>query len=193
MSKKFTALFLIFSLVMINCAALKRLEEKREKRKKHGANLIIQKINGQQVSGELITVKPNSLLLLNTEGKGVSVRIEEINVITVVKKSKASTGIGIGLLIGGASAAYFGPKNRETEDLGILNILYIFYLIWPPLWFKYGWGSIVLFGSIGAVFGGIIGSALGTDETIEIEGKPDAEIKEALDKLRKKARIRDYR
>ena len=87
-SKKLLSLFLIFSLLMINCATLSRLKEKREKRKKHGANLIIQKINGQQVSGELITVKPSSLLLLNTEGKDVSVDIEEIKVIRVVKKSK---------------------------------------------------------------------------------------------------------
>ena len=178
---------------MINCATFSRLEEKREKRKKHGANLIIQKINGQQVSGELITVKPSSLLLLNTEGKDVSVDIEEIKVITFVKKSKASTGIGIGLVIGGASGVYFGSKNRDTKDLGILNILYIFYFLWPPLWFKYEVGSIVLGGSIGAVVGGFIGAAIGKDKTIQIEGMTDLEIREALDKLHKKARIRNYK
>jgi hypothetical protein len=178
---------------MINCATLRRFEEKREKRKKHGTNIIIQKINGQQVSGELITVKPSSLLLLNTEGKDVSVDIEEIKGITVVKKSKALTGIGIGLVIGGASGAYFGTKERDTEDLGILNILYIFYLLYPPSWFRHELGSIALGGSIGAVVGGFIGAAIGKDKTILLEGMSDSETQKTLDKLRKKARIRDYK
>ena len=192
--KKFIALFLILSLIEINCATLQSLSQKREsRRKKRGANLIIQKINGQQIWGELITVKPSSLLLLNTEGKDVSVDIEEIKVITVVKKSKVSKGIGIGLVIGGVSAIYFGSKYRDTKDLGILNFLYIFYFLLPPLWFKYELGTMVLGGSIGAVVGGLIGASLGRDKIIQIEEMTDLQIKEAMDKLRKKARIRDYR
>jgi len=34
---------------------------------------------------------------------------------------------------------------------------------------------------------------LGTDKTIQIEGMSDSEIREAMDKLRKRARIRDYK
>jgi len=109
LSKKFISLFLAFSLLMINCATLSRLEEKREKRKKQGANLIIQKINGQQVSGELITVKPNSLLLLNTEGKDVSVDIKDIVVITIVKKSKALVGATFRSFAGGGIGAVVVP------------------------------------------------------------------------------------
>jgi len=47
---------------------------------------------GQQIEGELITVKPNSLLLLDTEGKDVSIDIGDIKVIRIVKKSKALLG-----------------------------------------------------------------------------------------------------
>ena len=44
-----------------------------------------------------------------------------------------------------------------------------------------------------ALLGGIIDALEGTDETIHFEGMSDSEINEILDKLRKKARIRDYK
>ncbi len=49
-----------------------------------------------------------------------------------------------------------------------------------------------MFGSIGAIIGGLIGVALSIDKTIQIEGRSDLEILEILEKLRKKARVPDY-
>jgi len=46
---------------------------------------------------------------------------------------------------------------------------------------------------IGVLVGGIGGALAGTDKKIQIEGMTEWEILEALNKLRKKARIRDYR
>ena len=176
-SKKLISLFLLFSLVTINCASLRTTGGKREK---HGATLLIKKNDGQQIRGELITVKPNSLLLLNTDGKDVSVKIEEIKTIIVVKKSKAGTGVLIGLLIGGGGGALYWFKAARGAGLG-----------------DDAASAALLFGSVTAVVGGIIGglfgAAAGDDETIQIEGMTDLEIREALDKLRKKARIRDYK
>ena len=191
--KKFIALFLILSLIEINCATLNRLEEKREKRKKHGANLIIQKINGQQVRGELITVKPSSLILLNTEGKDVSVDIEEIKVITVVKKSQALLGVGTGLLGGAGSGAAIGaslwvlglPVMAIFGEAGIES--------WKDDFPDLLWGGVLIGTGIGLLLGASSGAASGIDKTIQIEGISDLEIREALDKLRKKARIRDYK
>ena len=191
--KKLLSLFLIFSLIMINCATLSRLEEKREKRKKHGANLIIQKINGQQVSGELITVKPSSLLLLNTEGKDVSVDIEEIKVIIVVKKSKALLGVGTGLLGGAGSGAVIGaslwvlglPVVAIFGEAGIES--------WKDDFQDFLWNGALIGIGVWVLLGAITGSLLGIDKEIQIEGMSDLYSQEALDKLRKKARIRDYK
>ncbi len=191
--KKLLSLFLIFSLIMINCATLSRLKEKREKRKKHGANLIIQKINGQQVSGELITVKPSSLLLLNTEGKDVSVDIEEIKVLRVVKKSKALFGVGTGLLGGAGSGAVIGaslwmlglPVMAIFGEAGIES--------WKDDFQDFLWNGALIGAGVWVLLGAITGSLLGIDKTIHFEGMTDLEIQETLDKLRKKARIGDYK
>ncbi len=169
-SKKFISLFLVFSLIMLSANLYAK--------ERRGATLIVTKKDGQQIRGELITVKPNSLLLLDTEGKDVSVSIADIKVIRIVKKSKALLGAGLGLIIlGGGTAlsiAIFGTwESDEVLDVALFG------------------------GAIGAAAGlliaGVTGTLLGTDKTIRIEGMSDLEITETLDKLRKKARIRDYK
>ncbi len=142
-------------------------------KEKRGAKLIITKKDGQLIEGELITVKPTSLLLLNTEGKDVSIDIGDIKVIRVVKKSKALLGAGIGVLIGGGGGALLGSKVEE----GGRKVLYL--------------GGIGALG--GALIGAIIIDLFRTDKTIQLEGMTDQEIRETLDYLRKKARIRDYK
>ena len=165
-SKKFVSLLLIFSLMMfsVNLYAKER----------RGAKLIVTKKDGQLIEGELITVKPNSLLLLDTEGKDVSVVIADIKVIRVVKKSKALLGAGIGLLGGALIGRSFVDEAEDTSGLDSLAAFFS--------------GGI-----IGGAIGLLTGASVGKDKTIQIEGMTDSEIQETLDKLRKKARIRDYK
>ncbi|NQT79484.1 MAG: hypothetical protein HQ555_03715 [Candidatus Aminicenantes bacterium] len=54
-SKKFLALFLVFSLVFLYANLFAK--------EKRGDLLVITKKGGEQINGELITVKPNSPLL----------------------------------------------------------------------------------------------------------------------------------
>ena len=181
--KKFIALFLILSLIEINCATLKSLEQKREsRRKKHETNLIIQKINGQQVGGELIAVKQDSLLLLDTEGKDVSVDIADIKVIRIVKKSKALSLGAIGLA---------GGVGLILVFFAFLEIITVEYA--KELGFEGIAEASVDAGLSGFLLGATVGAVYGKDKTYQIERMSDSEIKKAMDKLRKKARIRDYR
>jgi len=161
--QKFIALFLVFSLLALSGNLFAK--------ERRGAKLIIAKKDAQKVEGELITVKPNSLLLLNTEGKDVSIDVADIKVIRIVKKSKVLQGIGLGLLVGGGTGALMGAGRDYGGAL---------------------MGGIFL-GAIGLLVGGTLGFASGIDNTIQIEGMSELEIKEILKKLRKKARIRDYR
>ena len=187
--KKFISLFLAFSLLMINCATLSRLEEKRKTAKrKYGALLLITKKDEQQITGELVAVKvkQKSLLLLESELKAdVSVDIKDIKVIRIVKKSKAPSVASVGFLAGVGLGAFVG-KMMGIEIISFNGGR------------DEGEGSRVVLGAmigglIGALIGGIVGAGYGIDKTIQIEGMSDLEIRETLDKLHKKARIRDYK
>ena len=181
--KKFTALFLILSLVTLyaNLYAKER----------RGATLIIQRKSDQikdtrlkdtpwetyyrpGIKGELIVVKPNSLLLLDTEGKDVSVGIEDIKVIKIVEKPGVAVGALAGLL-GGVGFVALREINIVTRVvlLGALS----------------GWQVVAVW----TIAGALLGALLKESKKIKIEGKSDSEIEEALEYLRKKARIRDYR
>jgi len=178
-SKKFIALFLVFSLLEISCASIIFPTTEIRFPEKKGGAIVLTKKDGQQIEGELIIVKPNSLLLLDTEGKDVSVGIADIKVIRVMKKSKVWQGVGIGFLIGASGGALLGATTEGSfDDDGRFS------------WILF-WG--IFFAAPSALIGGIIGAIAGIDKTIQIEGMTDLEIQKTLDKLRKKARIRDYK
>ena len=149
--------------------------------KKNGSELIVQKIDGQYAIGELIAVKENSLLLLDSEsGADVSVDIREIKLIEIVKNSKSLAWGGIGLVSGAVIGALIGYVEGDDPPGYVLTakdkaLGYGFYI-----------------GLSGAILGGIIGALAGKDEKIQIEGKSASEIKEALEKLRKKARVTNF-
>jgi hypothetical protein len=146
---------------------------------RRGADLVIYKTNGNQIQGELIAVKQNSLLLKEHDsGADVTAVISEIKTITIVKKSKALMFGGTGLFIGGVCGALFASAAiGETEDIT-----------------AEGWAAIfgISFGISAATLGGIIGGIMGIDKTIQIEGKSDSEVKQTLAELRKKARVPDF-
>ncbi len=81
-------------------------------------------------------------------------------------------GAGIGFLTVAAYTLY-DMSDEEADWKGYFN-------------------APVLFGSIGAIIGSLIGAALSKDKTIQIEGKSESEIKETFEYLRKKVRIPDY-
>ena len=88
---------LVWAVVFIMVVCSVNLEAKERR----GADLVITKTDGQQIGGELIAVKPSSLLLLDPQTVGdVSVDIGDLKVIRIVKKSKALQGGGLGLAAG---------------------------------------------------------------------------------------------
>jgi hypothetical protein len=170
-SKKPLSLFLIFSLIMISVSLYAK--------ERRGAKLIVTKKDGQQIEGELITVKSNSLLLLDTEGKDVSIDLADIKAIKIMKVSKVWEGVRIGGFIGGVVGSLLFIASEE-EKVG-----------WAP--FGVLSSHAILGAAIGAIIGGFMGASAGADKEIQIEAMSDSEIQEILDKLRKKARIRDYK
>jgi len=148
------------------------------KEKKHGAELLIQKKDGREIRGELLTVKGSHLLLMDSSSlSGVTLDIGEISRIRVVKKSKFFKNAGKGLLWGGGIGAVLGFAQGDTD--------FMFSTITAgELALTFGLALGVLGGSVG----GILGSLEGIDESINLEGRSSDEIGLILNKLNSRSR-----
>ena len=63
-------------------------------KEKRGADLVVAKIDGSKVSGELIAVKPDSLLLLSA-GMDLSIPLVDIRDVRIVRRSHALLFAGL--------------------------------------------------------------------------------------------------
>ena len=174
--KKIIVLFLIFSI--INLYGGLYAKERR------GVNIEIYKVKPKMegtpwdesfIKGELIVVKENSLLLLDSKGSDVSVNVADIREIKIVNKPKTVLGAGLGLVIGGAVGTLAGYEgSRIAWQFGKRQF----------------WAFIG--GIIGAAFGAMIGVAICSPKTIKFKEKSDTEISKILEDLRKKARVPNF-
>jgi hypothetical protein len=165
-------LIILIVLVFICCWGLPA------KDKKKGANIIIQKKDGKTITGELLTVKSDAIILMDSLNQtGITQSVKEIKKITVVKKGRFFKGLGLGLVIGGGSGALLGLASGDDE----------------PGWFsltaeqKAAVGGLGL-GIISALTGGIIEAIKGIDETVVLEGRTPKEMSRILKKLNAKSR-----
>ena len=170
--RKAISLFLVFSVLLLSVNMFAK--------ERKGADLLIHKIEGNTVRGELIAAKQNSLLLLERfTGADVTVNVGDVEVIKIMGKSRALQGGIIGGLLGGLVGYLIGGSQGDEGGFVII--------------------SRSLAGGIGAAIGGAIGtlagvgfgSALRVDSTIQIKGRSKSEIRDILDKLSRKARIKN--
>ncbi len=158
----------VLALVVISLPGAVRARERR------GADVVVIRKNRIQVSGELIAVKQDSLLLLNRVAQDVSIKFVDVSAIRVFKKSHASTGFLIGFLVGGAAGAAWG-YSRNSGDPGDQKMA--------------AGAGVLLFGGLAGVLGVAIGEAAGRDETIIFDGLSESEAKKAKSRLRSMAKV----
>jgi hypothetical protein len=121
---KFISLVLVFSILLLSGNLYVK--------EKSGAIVEIYKTRSKMegtpfekpdTRGELIAVKVNSLLILDSKSGGdLTVRIEDIKVIKIMKKSKAWRGAFLGLMIGGFSGGGLGSSLGGDAALGALIV-----------------------------------------------------------------------
>lgn len=138
-----------------------------------GLELGVTGSDGRQVQGELISVKPDVLVLLVAGMKDESVPIAGIRRLRVLRPPRALTGLGGGLLAGAAAGVIWGLVNSDEE---------------------FGAGFMVLVGAIylsapGALLGLTAGLGAGLDEWIEFGALPEPEKQLVLAKLDRRARV----
>jgi len=149
---------------------------------KRGATVIVTLKQGSQESGELIAVKPDSILLLEPAGKDVSIDMADVRSVLVWRRSKIGQGALFGLLIGAAGGYAGGAIYAKSAGLcpGCE----------APL-ARAGMG--ILGGVVGIVGGVVAGASAGRDLTVALDDQAGPSFAESLQKLRKYARVKDFR
>jgi len=138
-------------------------------REKRGADLVVTKLDGSQVSGELIAVKRDSLLLLGLDGKDESVGVADIAIIRIVRRSKAWQGLLYGFVPGAVGGAIWGSLNTYMGVLG--GII----------------GGLVV-GAASGLVGFAAGAGAGLDSEISLTGLHESAVSKILAKLNRQAR-----
>lgn len=148
------------------------LPENLAAKERRGANLIVTTKDGGQFPGELVAIKPDSLLLLDdVTGHDRSVALDDVSVIKIVRKSKALTGLLVGFVPGAVGGAVWGAHASDS-DMAELAALF---------------GGLVV-GSVAGLVGLAAGLGLGLDSEIDFAGLTEAEKSGVLAKLNRQAR-----
>lgn len=138
-------------------------------KERRGANIVVTRLDGSQVGGELIAVKPDSLLLLSA-GTDLTIAMAEIKSIRIVRKSRAGRGAFLGsiggVLTGGVLGAVSGGGIDELTSGAFALVL--------------GFS----FGVIGGLGGLSLGAIMGVDTTIAVAGEPEEVVADHWDRLR---------
>jgi hypothetical protein len=130
------------------------------------------------VKGELIAVRPDSILLLDGSGVDRSIDVAHVRSVTVVKRSKAGVGGILGFLAG-ASGGYLVGYASAVASGACPDCE-------APL---QGLTGGFLGCLVGLGLGASVGSAAGRDVVIPLGGLSRAELTTQLKKLRKYARV----
>jgi len=153
------------------------------KEKKRGSTLEIKTTEGKVIHAELLAVKEDRLLLMETYNyQELILPLDEIAHLKIVKSSKFFRGLGMGALSGILLGATLGMASGDDEGG----------------WFAMSAGEKALLG--GAAFGvlglpirGIAGAVAGIDESIQVSAYRDEEKVKLVQKLRSHARIPEYK
>ena len=166
---KVTPAKLIASALAVSLLVLPAGLSAKEKR---GADLVVTKIDGSKVSGELIAVKPDSLLLLSA-GMDLSIPLVDIRDVRIVRRSHALVFAGLGAAAGATAGAFVGVYTGGGDDEA------------GPASLRGG----VIFGALGALAGLLADSMVNSDSHFTVAGKPPDAVAGFWDKLQAYSRM----
>lgn len=132
---------------------------------RRGATVVVTLTDGQEFRGELIALKPDSLLLLASSTADLSVPLGDIRVVRIVRRAPTGLLATAGFLLGS------GLVGMTTEPLD-----------------EWGWAHAGLAGIGGAIAGLVSGLITAKDAVIDWRTEPDGTSASALDRLQRLSR-----
>jgi hypothetical protein len=129
-------------------------------KERRGAEIIVTRLDGSGIKGELIAVKPDSLLLLS-EGKDVSIGRADVHTVVIIRKSQA----GLLAAVGGAAGAAAGV---------VLGLNWNFEAISDSRAGGAVFGGAAI-GAGGALLGYLAGQLTGRDPSFTVAGRQEAD------------------
>jgi len=134
---------------------------------RRGVDIVVTELDGNQAKGELIAVKPDSLLLLRG-GVDISIPRAKIHSVQILRRSKKGSGTFIGILGGALVGIGWGVSYGDYGTHGIRT----------PV------NAGVFVGSLGALIGFLVSPGGGVDSTLVFAGSSSLAANENWDRLR---------
>jgi hypothetical protein len=138
---------------------------------RRGANVVVVKTDGVVISGELIVVRPATIVLLVPNEADAAIPVADVATVRVLKRSKG----GIWALVGFAGGVAASSAILRSSD-----------------WTNSSWDYIrsgFFCGLILAVPGFLIGTLAGVDTTVTLAGQTPEKLRDRLDYLAKISRV----
>jgi hypothetical protein len=136
------------------------------KTRSRGAEVVVQRMDGTFLAGELLAVQGKTLVVSDrVSARDVTVGIEDVRAIRIVRHSKVLKKAALGFLYAGVPVGALGLAGGGGG--GITNRI----------------PAIALFGAAGALYAGLRAVAKGADETAVLGGAPGTRADSALKKL----------
>ncbi len=145
-------------------------------RERRGADIVITLKSGHPVEGELIAVRPDSLLLRDAAGAAGSVALDDIESLRIPKRSPILKGGLYGFLAGVPLGAMLGHAAAAGEH-DLQQVFPIF-------------GGLIL-GAAGGLIGLAVGASSHRSQEIHLSGESEVYMSAVLAKLNRQARMPD--
>ena len=130
---------------------------------RRGATVIVTRSDGEAVEGELVAVKPESLLLLSAAGNARTVDRADVRSVRIVRRSRAGLFAGIGGAAGLAGMGALVLSGGNDVD--------------------YGTEKVLIGAGVGALAGFLAGIVRGIDSEFTVAGQPEAVVADHWRKL----------
>lgn len=122
---------------------------------RRGAELLVTKLDSVQVTGELVAVRPDSLLLFSA-GRDLTVDLADIETVRVLRKSRTLLFAGLGGALGLAGTTGLVLSGGNAVD--------------------YGFRKVLIGTGLGVLAGAIAGTVEGIDQEFRVAGRPAADV-----------------